>query len=387
MCRQRVANSIRLQPKPFISTTLDAMSAIQYGVDVNKPWRFPGSYVDYERLPIVEYVSNPSILQHLLAAGANIPERKLVRCISDSICAKLLLNAGFDVSVKDNYGYTVLHDATERDLVSLMEVWLKAGADVNAVSQDGLTPLHLVRSDKSIRLLLQHKASVGRRDKLGRVALHCVLEGEGRKVSVYRPLKAMVELLVEAGSPLHLRDRSGKTPLHYGAREIALLEIMFSRSKSETAVNATDRYRKTALHWAATLSNPRGVDLLIDAGGDPNVADASSKTPLHLVVNAAAAHRLIEAGANVEARDASGKTPLHCVRNRGVATALIDSGADPNALDNFGRTPLFYAKSTAIVCVLLKADCDIDAEDCIGQTAQQSNDDKKVKGLLAKLSA
>jgi hypothetical protein len=79
----------------------------------------------------------------------------------------------------------------------------------------------------------------------------------------------------------------------------------------------TDQEGWTPLHLAVMVKEPRIVELLLEAGADPNAKAKNGRTPLHLAVE-------------------QGKEDL--------VALLLDKKADPNALDSDGRTPLDLTK-------------------------------------------
>jgi ankyrin repeat protein len=111
----------------------------------------------------------------------------------------------------------------------------------------------------------------------------------------------------------------------------------------------------TALHLAAAGRRVRIVQLLLNAGADPNAANNHRRSgPLHY---AADGYRdaeqqvetircLLEAGAEMNAQDKNGAAPLHrAVRTRSSAAVkfLLDAGADPLLKNNPGSTPFHLA--------------------------------------------
>jgi TonB family protein len=84
-------------------------------------------------------------------------------------------------------------------------------------------------------------------------------------------------------------------------------------STDQITVDAADALGWTALMHAAVAGNDVGVQLLLDAGGNPDLQNAARDTALHLATQRGrtrVVQRLLEAGADFEARDDGGRTPL-----------------------------------------------------------------------------
>ena len=110
------------------------------------------------------------------------------------------------------------------------------------------------------------------------------------------------------------------------------------------------------------------VKKLLSQNADPNRANRSGMTPLHLVAkndSAAMADILLANGAKLTKKDAEGMTPLHIAAltgSCGVARMLAKAGASANIPDRDGQTAIHCAvqadspASLETLAVLLK-DC------------------------------
>jgi hypothetical protein len=124
---------------------------------------------------------------------------------------------------------------------------------------------------------------------------------------------------------------------------------------------------RSPLEQAVLRNKQDTAILLLEAGAEPNVADASKRTPLHLAIdrnNAALITALLKAGAKPDLRDKDGWTPLHhaAAKNQlATAKALLAGGANPTTLSDLGGTPLHEAAASGgkeIIELLLATEID-----------------------------
>lgn len=82
----------------------------------------------------------------LLAAGANINIRNNIGLppifwsVSNILVAKILIDSGADLSIRNSKGQTILHQAVDMPSLVLAYLLLEAGADPNAVDDEGSSP-------------------------------------------------------------------------------------------------------------------------------------------------------------------------------------------------------------------------------------------------------
>ncbi|KAJ4287731.1 hypothetical protein N0V90_012435 [Kalmusia sp. IMI 367209] len=260
---------------------------------------------------------------------------------------------------------TALFYYAERRLNTIAERLIKAQADVNTVDQEDKTPLHyavMEGSDEMVHVLIEAQANVNAVDKDKKTPLHyAVMKGSDE----------MVHMLIEAQANVNAVDKDKKTPLHYAARSYDTQKVE-RLIKAHVDVNAADQEDKTPLHYAAMEGSDKMVHVLVEAQANVNAVDKDKKTPLHYAAMEGSdemVHMLIEAQANVNAVDKDKKTPLHYAVMEGsdeMVHVLIEAQANVNAVDKDKKTPLHHAASsynTQKVERLIKAHVDVNAAD------------------------
>jgi ankyrin repeat protein len=117
-------------------------------------------------------------------------------------------------------------------------------------------------------------------------------------------------------------------------------------------VNVAHPDGSTALAWTAYHDNDQAVDLLINAGADPDLANDYGVTPLWLACNnrnTGIAEKLLNAGADPNAQTWTGETVLMTCSRTGLmvaVTAMLAKGAEVNAAEHRrGQTALMWAIS------------------------------------------
>lgn len=89
---------------------------------------------------------------------------------------RLLVESGADIEARDTQGYAPIHDAAEGDWPSAIAIrtLLDLGANVDPISNDGDTPLHLAMlrgSVECVELLLERGADINKKGRFGKSAI------------------------------------------------------------------------------------------------------------------------------------------------------------------------------------------------------------------------
>jgi ankyrin repeat protein len=253
------------------------------------------------------------------------------------------------------------------DIVQLL---LDKGADVSFINNEGDTdPTALIRAASSLkienaRLLLSKNANVNAKvdDPITPSALFAACSG------VFNPLNLeLVDLLLEHGADVNIRDKDNSTPL--------LQTIAANNSLG-------DEIEQQRLKIVQSLLN-KGADLTVRA----KWMESWQPTPLLAAIHAdkpKIALLLIEQGAEVndQSGTTSGSNPnahytaLMQASEKGMADvvkALIDKGAEINTRNEDGDSALLIAtgnpSGVAAISILLDKEADVTATNNKGRTA------------------
>jgi ankyrin repeat protein len=257
---------------------------------------------------------------------------------------------------------TSLVDAAEQHDSARAVALIGQGADVNAASLDGTTPLMWAAhsGDRALLVaLLKAHAKVDVSNAYGANAmLQAAQFGDTRNI----------EALLTAGANVESPNADGETALMLLARN-GNIEAAKVLLKHGANVNARENFRgQTALIWAAAESQPAMVKLLIGARADVNARSvlntnrrqvtgeprAQARPPGGMTALLYAARQgcldcvkyLDQGHADLNLADPEGITPMLIATenfNFDIAAYLIKRGADVNRWDWWGRTPLYAA--------------------------------------------
>ncbi|XP_061112464.1 ankyrin repeat and SOCS box protein 10 isoform X1 [Conger conger] len=204
-------------------------------------------------------------------------------------CLRHLLQRGADVELSPA-GTTALHEACENGHTECVKLLLSYGANANAVSEDGLMPLHVCTSPESLQCakhLLQFGATVnGRSLEEDNTPLH---------VAARHGLVGHTDLYLRYGAALDRRNDEGNTPLNAACAQPQAAEdlgrygdVCRMLLSAGADVHTGDQDNQLPLHMACKNVNPRAVQLLLEHGASVNTMCYSGDAPMHNVLKAVA---------------------------------------------------------------------------------------------------
>ncbi|KAM9323477.1 ankyrin repeat and SOCS box protein 10 [Pholidichthys leucotaenia] len=199
-------------------------------------------------------------------------------------CVRLLLQRGANVDLAPG-GSTALHESCENGQPECTKLLLMHGANANAVSEDGLMPLHVCTSPQSLecaKYLLQYGAAVNGRSEEDDTPLH---------VAARNGLPDHIELYLGYGAAVDKQNNEALTPLNTACsqpQEAQDLQQYFRVCQillgAGADVHTLDQDKRSPLHMACKNVNPDIVDLLLANGACVNDMDYGGEAPMHNVL-------------------------------------------------------------------------------------------------------
>jgi len=276
------------------------------------------------------------------------------------------------LNARDKNGWTPLHFASQCGHSGIAQLLLKVGADMDAQDDDTMTPLPLVSQPRqdiisqdpqmtnTVQVLLEHGASVHVRNKCGQTPLH---------TASHHDLSGIVALLLKFGADVDAQDNDAMASLHLalqshpvgGSGITRTVQVLLEHGAS---VHVRNKKGQMPLHTALHHGVHYNIAVvLLKFGADVDAQDNDSVTPLHLVSQSRlsdsrddprgtkTAQLLLEHGASVHVRNKHGQMPLHAGSYHGradIVALLLKFGADVDAQDNDSMTPLHLVSQSRL---------------------------------------
>ena len=296
---------------------------------------------------------------------------------------RTLLQEGHDVNAKDTNGWSSLHVAADTEHENIIQLLLEKGADIEAKARDGITALHraaVAGRENSVRMLLEkgsdpvydamsyfsmfrnvacrghwkivqllllHVGDVKRKD-------HCAVTAlsEAAKAG----LEGVVKKILEGYADLERRRRIAAAVLPEATQHISNTSVLDLLLENAHVVKG-DNDLQDALWEAVRSCNESAIQLILDAGADPNQQPDKCQIPIlhcatesHYSGSLGVSKMLVEAGADIEATNSNGWTPLLLAAKKGetrIIRFLLDVGANAAVKEQkTGRGALQWAAIT-----------------------------------------
>ena len=261
--------------------------------------------------------------------------------------AELLISEGADVNAITLEGSTPLHFAAWNGFTEIAELLIDNGADLNVINNELAGTPFITALDWAIQQGRTEAADLIRKNG-GMTSEELVSGMTSLHAAARKGLKEVVELLISEGVDVNAKNEDGWTPLHMAAAggQNEIVELLIAAGAD---VNAKDRVGETPLDFAIQHKKSETADLLRKHGG-------KTGAELNILLDAAkngdieAVKQHLAAGADVNAKTGDGTTPLHNAAVYGhneIAELLIANGASVNAIivsgRNQGKTPVDLA--------------------------------------------
>jgi len=155
-----------------------------------------------------------------------------------------------------------LFEAVMTGTLATVKSLVREGANVNALEQDGFTPLMfaIANGNRAITsYLLENGADVNLRNSIGQTALMLASLGGH---------KTIVEELLRAGADARAVDKENRNAMAWAASRGDFPEVLSLLFAFGTDPNGTDRQGITPLMRAALLGHVDSVAVLLTVGAD-----------------------------------------------------------------------------------------------------------------------
>ena len=296
------------------------------------------------------------------------------------------------VHLKDAAGNTPLHQAAITGSVSISELLLSKGADINAINTQMNTPLHLAiqnGKDEVSKYLIEKGADLTIQNIVKKTPLH---------LTVRHNRKAIAELLIAKGVAIDARDDMGRTPLGLAARETGNVDIAALLISKGTDVNVRDVDNWMPLNFAAWKGFNGIIELLLDHKADYDTSGGRTPQMLQFAAGCGSARlfkMVSERGKDLFSNEATNNVIMRNAIAGGsteIVNMLIAKNIPiKNDANSFGWTPLHFAASNghlAMIELLVKNGADLNKRTLSGKSvynvAEDANQEEALQ-LIKKL--
>jgi len=233
-----------------------------------------------------------------------------------------------------------LHWAAKMGFIKIVQALVEKGFDVDTIDTHNQTPLYLASKNSQIEVvlyLIKHGSDFNIQiDNLS--YFHWAIK---------HGYHSIVELLVERGVNINLKDEYNRTPL-YIASNNNFPDIFLYLAKLGCDL-ITPIESMSYIHWASLKGYFQIVEFLIKQGFNIDLLNKDGDSPLHLAVQYSRINVvkcLVIYKANINQRNSYEETPLHIAADKGMLSFvefLVENGAIINVIDQIQNTPIHLA--------------------------------------------
>ena len=152
-------------------------------------------------------------------------------------------------------GYTALHYAVYYPSIDTIKLLIEFGADIKAITNDGLNILHIACLAGNIvdviYIIDKLGFDVNTTDNLGNSPLHW---------AVYSENKQCIEYLIKKGAKVNCEDKSGLTPMHMSLMnyhtKLVIPKMLLHKGGIE---NKVDGHSRSCIDYAKVMNNTQFI--------------------------------------------------------------------------------------------------------------------------------
>ena len=183
--------------------------------------------------------------------------------------ATTLLEYGAQTNAESKAGFTPLHLSAQEGHTDMSTLLIEHQADANYEAKNGLTPLHLCAQEDRVNvaaILVKNNAEINAQTKVG----------------LDQKFPSFLDSFANEFFCLCLKNsQSGYTPLHVACHFGQMNMVRFLLGH-QSQIDAITSQGYTPLHQAAQQGHPMIVNLLLESGATPNAITTQGQTALSI---------------------------------------------------------------------------------------------------------
>jgi ankyrin repeat protein len=208
--------------------------------------------------------------------------------------AQCLLHENISPDINSlNFGITALHAACQGSKLEVAEFLIHAGANIEAISDDGMNPLHyaiLFENIEIAKLLINSSKDPKTYVNIPTLARRSVAHGP-RETSLHLACQTknleLVKFLIRVEADPNLISLDGLNALHYAVQSGNLDTVQFLIESSQTPMDyvhskVQDDIKNTSLHLAAQYKQFKLIEYLLSVKADIFQANSLGENAIHL---------------------------------------------------------------------------------------------------------